>query len=261
MTLHDFLEHAAPVIQVRLTGVRGSSPREAGTEMFVIRACDSRHDRRWAAGIHGHRQGPRHAAGGRDCRRGWTCRSAPRSDNAAADACSLPLHLMGDAEAKAALAAETSATRGLAACATYLGAGHVGRALATFFQALPVRSILIDSRAEELALAEARVENRLTAMPEADIRSAPAGSAFVVLTHDHALDFLLTAEALARRDAAYVGMIGSATKRAEVRPFLPGLFFGCQSCGTDPARSARQAAKTNAPRSSRPLSWQRSWHG
>jgi len=36
----------------------------------------------------------------------------------------------------------------------------------------------------------------------------------VVLTHDHALDFLITKEALARNDAAYVGMIGSKTKKA-----------------------------------------------
>ena len=46
------------------------------------------------------------------------------------------------------------------------------------------------------------------------MREAPAGTAFVILTHDHALDFLLVAEALARDDAAYVGMIGSNTKRA-----------------------------------------------
>ena len=45
----------------------------------------------------------------------------------------------------------------------------------------------------------------------------PPGSAFVVLTHDHALDFLIVAEALKRRDAAYVGMIGSKTKKATFR--------------------------------------------
>jgi xanthine dehydrogenase accessory factor len=37
----------------------------------------------------------------------------------------------------------------------------------------------------------------LTALPESHIR-APPGSAFVILTHDHALDFLLAREALAR---------------------------------------------------------------
>ena len=57
-------------------------------------------------------------------------------------------------------------------------------------------------------------------MPEAVVRDAPAGSAFVVLTHDHALDFLITAEALARNDASYVGMIGSKTKRATFRNWL-----------------------------------------
>ena len=49
------------------------------------------------------------------------------------------------------------------------------------------------------------------------MREAPPGSAFVVLTHDHALDFLIVAEALKREDAAYVGMIGSKTKKATFR--------------------------------------------
>ena len=49
------------------------------------------------------------------------------------------------------------------------------------------------------------------------MREAPAGSAFLVLTHDHALDFLIVAEALRREDAAYVGMIGSKTKKATFR--------------------------------------------
>ncbi len=111
------------------------------------------------------------------------------------------------------------------------GAGHVGRALAGFFAQLPVRAVLIDSRHEELRLCAAPVDRRLTALPEAEIRAARAGSAFIVLTHDHALDFLLTAEALARPDAAYVGMIGSATKRAKFERFC-----NAQSPGASTAR-------------------------
>ena len=61
------------------------------------------------------------------------------------------------------------------------------------------------------------VETRLTAMPEEMVREAPSGSAFAVLTHDHALDFLIAAEALKRTDTAYVGMIGSKTKKATFR--------------------------------------------
>jgi len=93
------------------------------------------------------------------------------------------------------------------------GAGHVGRALARAMLPLPVSVRLIDPRAAELALAPG-VPQTLTPLPEAEVRRAPSGAAHVVVTHDHALDFLIAAEALSRRDAAYVGMIGSATKRA-----------------------------------------------
>lgn len=78
---------------------------------------------------------------------------------------------------------------------------------------LPFEVALYDDRKAELAKA-LQASTVLTALPEAAIRAARPGAAFVVLTHDHALDFILTAEALRRGDAAYVGMIGSATKRA-----------------------------------------------
>jgi xanthine dehydrogenase accessory factor len=42
----------------------------------------------------------------------------------------------------------------------------------------------------------------------------------LILTHDHALDFLIARAALARTDLAYVGMIGSATKRATFAHWL-----------------------------------------
>src|SRR5690606_16811515 len=66
----------------------------------------------------------------------------------------------------------------------------------------------------------AEIEAKLTPMPEEMVRQAPAGSAFAVLTHDHALDFLIVAEALKRDDAAYVGMIGSKTKKATFRSWF-----------------------------------------
>jgi xanthine dehydrogenase accessory factor len=81
--------------------------------------------------------------------------------------------------------------------------------------------VLVDTREDELVASTVpRIETCLTAMPEAVVRDAPAGSSFVVLTHDHALDFLITAEALKRSDAAYVGMIGSKTKRTTFRNWL-----------------------------------------
>jgi xanthine dehydrogenase accessory factor len=106
------------------------------------------------------------------------------------------------------------------------GAGHVGRALARALEPLPVNAVLVDSRPEALDLAAG--PTRLTPLPEAEVRSARSGSAVVILTHDHALDFLLAAEALARPDLAYVGMIGSATKRAQFVRYA-------QAQGLDPA--------------------------
>jgi xanthine dehydrogenase accessory factor len=101
-----------------------------------------------------------------------------------------------------------------------LGAGHVGRALAAALALLPVRAVLVDGRAEEIAMAPGGVEAELTPLPEETVRRAAPGSAFVVLTHDHALDFLIAREALARGDAAYVGMIGSRTKRVSFHRWL-----------------------------------------
>jgi xanthine dehydrogenase accessory factor len=95
------------------------------------------------------------------------------------------------------------------------GAGHVGRVLAQMLALLPVKLEVIDTRQEELDLLPPAITRRRTAMPEAAVRSAPPGSAFVILTHDHALDFLIAGEALARTDSPYVGMVGSATKRAK----------------------------------------------
>jgi xanthine dehydrogenase accessory factor len=121
------------------------------------------------------------------------------------------------------------------------GAGHVGDALAMALSLVPLRIVLVDTREIELSATRVPgIETCLTAMPEMVVRDAPAGSGFVVLTHDHALDFLITAEALARGDAAYVGMIGSKTKKATFRNWLerevgrPEIFDGlvCPVGGT-----------------------------
>lgn len=93
------------------------------------------------------------------------------------------------------------------------GGGHVGTALARALAPLPFRTRLIETR-DDVLPADLPVPHSVLAMPEQEIRTAPAGSAIVVLTHDHALDYLIVSEALKRNDFAYVGLIGSKTKRA-----------------------------------------------
>jgi xanthine dehydrogenase accessory factor len=100
------------------------------------------------------------------------------------------------------------------------GAGHVGRALAAALAPLPLAVTVIETRSEELANLPEETSTRLVPMPEALVRDMPEGGAIVILTHDHALDFLIAREALARTDLAYTGMIGSATKRATFASWL-----------------------------------------
>ncbi len=105
-------------------------------------------------------------------------------------------------------------------CAVYLfGAGHVGRRLAAILQTLPLRLHWYDSRPEcEGAIHEPD--------PVAQVRAAPAGALFLVLTHSHDLDFELTRAALARGDSAYCGLIGSKTKRARFAARLAARGIG-----------------------------------
>ena len=50
--------------------------------------------------------------------------------------------------------------------------------------------------------------------PPRELGRAPDGALVLVMTHDHALDLSIVVEALREQRFAYVGLIGSATKRA-----------------------------------------------
>jgi xanthine dehydrogenase accessory factor len=94
---------------------------------------------------------------------------------------------------------------------TLFGAGHVGRAIARIMPGLPIELAWYDSRpeaAEQPGVVLATEDDLVACASE-----ARDGTAVLILTHDHALDYRLTAAAL-RSPAAFVGLIGSRTKRA-----------------------------------------------
>jgi len=95
------------------------------------------------------------------------------------------------------------------------GAGHVGRALANALSLVPFNVRWIDDRESEIVwLAPSdNIEVVVTARWAQEIARAPNGAACLVMTHSHGLDSLVTAAALTRDDFAYVGLIGSLTKR------------------------------------------------
>lgn len=133
-----------------------------------------------------------------------------------------------DAAGRAAFIEAQDAEIGARPTVYIFGAGHVGHALAEALSLLPLRPVLVDGRPEALEAAADGVETSLVALPEEMVRGAEPASAFVVMTHDHALDFLIVTEALARGDARYVGMIGSRTKRSSFE-----RWFGRETGGTD----------------------------
>ncbi|CAO3409960.1 xanthine dehydrogenase accessory protein XdhC [Azospirillum largimobile] len=213
-TLSDWLSRGAPAILVTVAEARGSTPREEGAGMLVGRET--------CVGTVG---------GGR---LEWTAIAAARrmlEDGTAAETLDLPLgpatgqccggHVvlrLERADGGTAAALRERESRALAACPSLLlfGAGHVGRAMAAAFAPLPLRLTWIDGRAQEFPEAiPAGVERILTESPLDALAGAPAGAGYLVLTHSHALDFEIAEAALRRGDAAYVGMIGSATKRAK----------------------------------------------
>ncbi len=100
------------------------------------------------------------------------------------------------------------------------GAGHVGLALANTLGPLPLKVTLVETRDLAHDGLPVGVTLRRVAVPEAEVALIRPGGAAVILTHDHALDFLIARQALARPDLGYVGMIGSATKRATFARWL-----------------------------------------
>jgi xanthine dehydrogenase accessory factor len=95
------------------------------------------------------------------------------------------------------------------------GAGHVGRALSLALAPLPYAVTWIDPRPGAFPQ---HIPANVTCVGERDpvrlLGRAPDGAFVAVMTHSHALDLELVTAALTARRFAYVGLIGSMTKRA-----------------------------------------------
>ncbi|RKP50918.1 xanthine dehydrogenase accessory protein XdhC [Trinickia fusca] len=96
------------------------------------------------------------------------------------------------------------------------GAGHVGHALIALLGQMPCVVQWVDERDECFPdEVPANVQIEATDTLDAIVDTAPAGAYFLVMTHNHALDFSLALRIMRRRDFTYFGMIGSKTKRVK----------------------------------------------
>lgn len=206
------LAAGTPAVLVTVAAVRGSTPREAGAAMVVT--ADA------VAGTVG---------GGRF---EWEAVAAARRLIAAGHAAgeiAIPLgpeigqccggHAVLRLERATPamvvrVGAGEAAERAARPAVVIFGAGHVGRALAQALSPLPFAVRLVDGRAEAFAgFAAAGVAVVTARRMTAEVAAAPAGAAYVIMTHSHALDAVIALEVLQRGDFGYLGVIGSGTKR------------------------------------------------
>jgi len=210
--LQSFVVAHRSAIVAELIGVRGSSPREAGA--FMVVAADA-----LIGTIGGGSLEYMVTARARQALRdgiepgGLDVPLGPEIGQCCGGRVEVALRVMTPAQS-AELVARLKGLEARLPHVYLFGSGHVGKALARALAALPLNVHVIDTRPDELRDLPPGVNGRAVAMPEAVVRAAPQGSAYAILTHDHALDFLIAAEALKRTDSPYVGMVGSKTKRA-----------------------------------------------
>jgi xanthine dehydrogenase accessory protein XdhC len=237
--LHALLDRAEPVVLVQVAAARGSTPREAGTTILVT-----------GQRSHGTIGGGRLE---------WEAIQRARAlltSGAEADTLRMPLGpSVGQCcggnvtlDLKRAAAADVEA---LAAHEARLaerlpqvllfGAGHVGRALAQALAPLPVRLRWIDEREHEFPDPPlAGPEIVMTGHWPTEVEAAPPGAAYFVMTYSHGLDFEICEAVLRRGDFAYLGLIGSRSKRARFE-------HGWRALGLDDALLARLVCPIGGP--------------
>jgi len=210
--LDKFLSDHTTAIVAELTTVRGSSPREQGAFMLISASA-------LVGTIGGGALEYMVIARARQAMRDGLPPGAmdvplgPEIGQCCGGRVVVSLRIVSPADAER-LTAQLRNTEATLPHVYLFGSGNVGKALAHALAALPLQVHVIDTRPDELHDLPAGIDARAVPMPEAVVRGAPAGAAFVILTHDHALDFMIAAEALKRNDSPYVGMVGSKTKRA-----------------------------------------------
>lgn len=93
------------------------------------------------------------------------------------------------------------------------GAGHVGAAVVPMLAKLDCNLRWIDSRRKVFRALPQNVRAIEAAEPALEVAAMPPGSAYLVMTHSHAIDYDIVSRILMRNDATYCGLIGSVSKR------------------------------------------------
>jgi len=128
------------------------------------------------------------------------------------------------------------------------GAGHVGRAIARAIAPLNIVVDWIDEREEEFPLEfhahggpwPDHIRKVCVDAVEDEVRHAPPGAYYLVLTHQHDLDQRISEAILKRGDFGFFGLIGSKTKRER-------FIHRFEQRGIAPATIARMTCPIGVP--------------
>jgi xanthine dehydrogenase accessory factor len=196
------IDRGEPAILVEIVEVLGSAPREAGAAMLVtetgIAGTIGGGELEWRA-----MQRAREALAGEALRKRLQLPLGPALQQCCGGHVTLSLTRLALAD-RDNLGQRLEAWRQGLPRLVLFGAGHVGQALVRALAPLPCRLRWLDSR-PDMAPAE-------HAPDPAAVRTEP-GDLVLVMTHSHSLDLAIVEARLVAQDFAWLGLIGSATKR------------------------------------------------
>ena len=196
------IDRAEPAILVEVTEVLGSAPREAGTTMLVtdtaIFGTIGGGELEWRA-----MQRAREALAGEPVPTRLQLPLGPALQQCCGGHVTITLTRL-DPSQRDDLARRLQAEQENRPRLVLFGAGHVGRAVARAVEPLPCRLRWLDSR-PGLEPAEHVPDPTTVTTDPADL--------VLVMTHSHALDLAIVEARLRMEDFAWLGLIGSATKR------------------------------------------------
>lgn len=99
------------------------------------------------------------------------------------------------------------------------GAGHVGKEIVNLLGRLPVAVHWLDVR-DDLWPRDLPANVVCVQGDDQDVPDMPADAAWLIMTHDHALDLAIVEAVLRHQSFSFLGMIGSNTKAARFRSQL-----------------------------------------
>lgn len=192
-------------IEILVVETRGSAPREAGTRMWVD-----------ADAVRGSIGGGNLEYTALKIAREMLLSSETRRERKFALGDSLGQCCGGAVTLRFTKKSEAEAESASGFHVVLFGAGHVGKEVAHILERLPCRLTWIDPRPEVFpATTASNVRVVIEEEPAWMVDEAPPGAYYLVMTHSHALDLEIIERVLKRKDVAFLGLIGSATKAAK----------------------------------------------